>query len=355
VESSIALRIDAMQIIIDVRSVSPRQPTALTIGNFDGIHRGHQVLLAELCRVAASLAGDLDGDGPVATGLLVFDPHPLTVLRPEQEHKLLTTPLERLQLAGRLGIDLGIVQPFTTETAALEPAEFMGLLKRHLNLAALVVGPDFALGRNRAGNLEVLAALGEQLGYQVVVIDPVEWSNQPVRSSAIRRLLLEGQVEEAAELLGRPYHVSGLVVLGDQRGRQIGTPTANLLPPPNKLWPADGVYATRTWLHHADASPLFTAPPVYNSVTNLGVRPTVDGLHRRLETHLLDFPPAGHTGDLYGQTLTVEFIKRLRGEKRFNGLPELVAQIQNDIATARALLAPPIPEPLPFFLEELPA
>jgi riboflavin kinase/FMN adenylyltransferase len=343
-----------MQIITDIYAISLRRPTALTIGNFDGIHRGHQVLLSELCRVAASLAGNLNSDGAAVTGLMVFDPHPLTVLRPEQEHKLLTTPLERLQLAGRLGIDLGIVQPFTAKTAALEPAEFMGLLKRHLNLAALVVGPDFALGRNRTGNLEVLAALGEQLGYRVVVIEPVEWSNQPVRSSAVRHLLLEGQVEEAAELLGRPYHVSGLVVLGDERGRQLGTPTANLLPPPNKLWPADGVYATRTWLH-TGASPLFTAPTVYNSVTNLGVRPTVDGLHRRLETHLLDFPPAGHTGDLYGQTLTVEFIKRLRGEKRFSGLPELVAQIQSDIATARTLLPPPIPESHPFFLEELPA
>lgn len=341
-----------MQIITDVRSVHLRRPTALTIGNFDGLHRGHQALLLELRRFAAELAAagpddGVEGTAPVATALLTFDPHPLAILRPDLDLKLLTTPLERLRLAGALGIDLGIIQPFTQETAALEPAEFMGWLKRHINLAALVVGPDFAMGRNRAGNPAVLAALGEQLGYRLRVIEPVDWQGQSVRSNAIRRLIAEGRVEEAGELLGRPYHVSGVVVAGDRRGHQIGVPTANLQPPANKLWPADGVYATRTWLHDTGA--------VYNSVTNLGVRPTVDGLHHRLETHLLDFPPAGQDGDLYGQTLTVEFIRRLRGEQRFSGLPELVAQIQRDIAAARSLLAPPDSAQLPFFLETQPA
>lgn len=341
-----------MQIITDVRSVHLRRPTALTIGNFDGLHRGHQALLLELRRFAAEIADagqhdGLQGAEPVATALLTFDPHPLAILRPDLDLKLLTTPLERLHLAGAMGIDLGIIQPFTQEIAALEPAEFMGRLKRHLNLAALVVGPDFALGRNRAGNPAVLAALGEQLGYRLRVIEPVDWQGHSVRSNAIRGLLAEGRVEEAGELLGRPYHVSGVVIEGDRRGRQIGVPTANLQPPDNKLWPADGVYATRTWLH--------TTGAVYNSVTNLGVRPTVDGLHHRLETHLLDFPPAGQSGDLYGQTVTVEFIRRLRGEQRFSGISELVAQIQRDIAAARDLLAPPDSAQQPFFLEAQPA
>lgn len=327
--------VNKLQLLTDIRSVQLRRPTALTIGNFDGIHRGHQALLRELRRVATALtAANSNGVEPVAGGMLTFHPHPLAVLRPEISHKLLTTPWERLHLAGELGLDVGIVQPFTRQTATLEAAEFMGLLKRHLKLAALVVGPDFALGRNRSGNLDVLSALGRELDYQVIVIEPVEWQDRSVRSSHIRGLLAEGKVEEAADLLGRLYHVTGKVIIGDRRGRQIGIPTANLQPPPDKLWPADGVYATRTWIHGLDH------PRVYASVTNLGTRPTVDGLHHRFETHLLDFPSSGEDGDLYGKTLTVEFTHRLRGEKKFDGLAELVAQIHTDIATARDLLDP---------------
>lgn len=344
--------VNAMQFYSDLRTVQIDRPTALTIGNFDGIHRGHQALLRELRRVAAELSRQ-NGAALVASGLLTFDPHPLAVLRPEIAHKLLTTPAERLHLAAALGLELGIIQPFTPAIAALEPAAFMTLLKRHLNLAALVVGPDFALGRNRSGNLDVLIALGHELDYQVFVIEPVDWQDRAVRSSHIRGLLVEGHVEEAADLLGRLYHVTGQVVLGDQRGRQIGIPTANLQPPPDKLWPADGVYATRTWVH--PAGPDHAPARVHASVTNLGTRPTVDGLHHRFETHLLDFPAVGEDGDLYGQTLTVEFLQRLRGERKFKGLAELVAQIQTDIATARDLLEPdtlavPGDAPQPFFL-----
>lgn len=342
-----------MQFYSDLHTVQIDRPAALTIGNFDGIHRGHQALLRELRRVAAELSRGSNGVAPMASGLLTFDPHPLAVLRPEIAHKLLTTPAERLRLAAALGLELGIIQPFTPATAALEPAAFMTLLKQHLNLAALVVGPDFALGRNRSGNLDVLTALGRELDYQVFVIEPVDWQDRAVRSSHIRGLLVEGHVEEAADLLGRLYHVTGKVMLGDQRGRQIGIPTANLQLPPDKLWPADGVYATRTWVH--PSGPGHAAARVYASVTNLGTRPTVDGLHHRFETHLLDFPAAGEDGDLYGQTLTVEFLQRLRGERKFKRLAELVAQIQTDIATARDLLEPGTPAvsgdaPQPFFL-----
>jgi riboflavin kinase/FMN adenylyltransferase len=350
-----ASTVNTMQFYTDIHTLQAVRPTALTIGNFDGVHHGHQALLRELRRVAAELiAAGRNSADPAASGLLTFDPHPLAVLRPEIAHKLLTTPAERLHLAAGLGLDLGIIQPFTRATAALEATDFMALLKQHLNLAALVVGPDFALGRNRSGNLDVLTALGRELDYQVIVIEPVEWRDRSVRSSHIRGLLVAGQVEEAAELLGRLYHVTGKVVMGDQRGRQIGIPTANLQPPPDKLWPADGVYATRTWIHTPRQAPA----RVYASVTNLGTRPTVDGLHHRFETHLLDFPGEGEDGDLYGQTLTVEFTHRLRGERKFNGLAELVAQIHTDIATARALLDPSTQAETatqPFFLAAAPA
>ncbi len=337
-----------MQIYSDLSTLQLTHPTALTIGNFDGIHRGHQALLSELQQIAAR--------AELSSAILTFDPHPLAVLRPNQPHFLLTTPRERLHLTAALGIDLGIIQPFSLDVAALEPAEFMGNLVKRLTMRALVVGPDFALGRNRSGNLEVLTELGKALDYTVHIIEPVAWEDQPVRSSAIRNLLMQGDVVTAAALLGRPYHATGLVIHGDKRGRQIGTPTANLQIPDNKLWPADGVYATRTYIHERapssdKPSSMDRVPCVFNSVTNLGTRPTVGGSEHRFETHLLDFPEAGGDDNLYGQHVTVEFVARLRGEQRFNGLDELVAQIQADIARARALLPTPVPLPHPFFLQ----
>ncbi|MCC6456335.1 MAG: bifunctional riboflavin kinase/FAD synthetase [Caldilineaceae bacterium] len=333
-----------MQIYSDLSTLQLTHPTALTIGNFDGIHRGHKALLSELRQIATLAA--------LSSAILTFDPHPLAVLRPHQPLHLLTTPLERLHLTAALGIDVGIIQPFTLEVAALEPAEFMGSLVKRLNVRALVVGPDFALGRNRSGNLDVLAELGKSLGYTVHVIEPVAWEDQPVRSSAIRTLLTQGDVEAAAALLGRPYHATGLVIHGDKRGRQIGTPTANLQIPDNKLWPADGVYATRTYLHQrAPINGASGGVHLFNSVTNLGMRPTVGGTEHRFETHLLDFPEMGGDDNLYGQYVTVEFIARLRGEQRFNGLDALITQIHADIAQARAILPTPVPLPDPFFLQ----
>lgn len=317
-----------MESIFDIRTLQPAGPVAATIGNFDGIHRGHQVLLGQV--VAAKQTLGTAG----RAAFITFDPHPLAVLRPQMDHRLLTTPQERVQLAGALGIDLGIIHPFTHETAAMDAAGFMRLLVDHLGLAHLVVGPDFALGRNRSGTLEVLRALGEQMGYGVTVIEPVDGVGGPVRSNRVRQLLDEGDVATAAALLDRPYHVTGVVVEGDRRGRQIGVPTANLRTPPEKLWPANGVYATRTWLHEPNGE-----IAAFDSATNIGVRPTVDGTRRTLETHILDFPRPGESGDLYGATITVEFMARLRGEQRFSGLDALVAQIRADVAEARERLA----------------
>jgi riboflavin kinase/FMN adenylyltransferase len=183
------------------------------------------------------------------------------------------------------------------------------------------------------------------------VIEPIEGHAHPVRSSAIRALLAQGEVGAAADLLGRPYHATGRVVLGDQRGRQIGIPTANLHLPADKLWPADGVYATRTTVHYTLGHP-WPAPAVYNSVTNLGMRPTVGGTEHRFETHLLDFPQAGGSDNLYDHDVTVEFVARLRGEQRFQGLDALVAQIHADIAQARILLPSPQAALQPFFLTD---
>lgn len=307
-------------------------PSFVTIGNFDGLHLGHQALLRQVMAVANTAFATGAVTAPPKTGLLTFDPHPLAVLRPENPHFLLTTPAERLTLAGQLGIDFGVIQQFTHAMAALEARDFILLLKEHLGLAGLVVGPDFALGRGRKGNLNALRALGDELGYTLHIIDPFTLSARPVRSSTIREALQQGDVTTAAELLGRCYHVAGEVVDGDKRGRQIGVPTANIQLTPNKLLPKNGVYATRT------AVPIAGALHTFSSVTNLGVRPTVDGVQQRLETHLFAFPPAGHSGDLYGQSITVEFVARLRDEQRFSTIQELIAQIHADIDHARQVL-----------------
>jgi riboflavin kinase/FMN adenylyltransferase len=215
----------------------------------------------------------------------------------------------------------------------MTPREFCELLTHHLGMAALLVGPDFALGRNRAGDIPTLRALGNELGFGVHVLDPVAVASRPVRSSVVRETVLSGDVAAARDLLNRPYRVAGVVRRGDQRGRTVGIPTANIQPPADKLLPGDGVYATRARLATFDG--VFDLP----SVTNIGVRPTVDGVHRRMETHILDFPPHGQLDDLYGETVAVDFIARLRGEQRFPSVDALVRQIHADIAAARAIFA----------------
>jgi riboflavin kinase/FMN adenylyltransferase len=320
-----------MQTYADLRDAQLTGPVAVTIGNFDGLHLGHQALLAHLRALAADLA--TTHDRPAASALVTFSPHPLAVLRPDRTHLLLTTPRERLLLAASGGIDIGAIHPFTHETARTTAREFCELLTHHLGMAALLVGPDFALGRNRGGDIPTLRALGEELGFALHVIDPVALGEHPVRSSLVREVLLAGDVVAAQALLGRAYRAAGVVRRGDQRGRTVGIPTANIQPAADKLLPGDGVYATRARLATFDR--VYDLP----SVTNIGVRPTVDGLHRRMETHILDFPPPGQLDDLYGETVAVDFVARLRGEQRFPSLEALVQQIHADIAQARAIFA----------------
>jgi len=313
-----------MRIFRDIRDANLPGPTFLTIGNFDGLHRGHQMLLDRLRQNATAQAG--------MSALLTFHPHPLRVLRPGSPLELLTTPEERLALAGELGIDVGVIQPFTPELAQLAPRAFLELLVRHLGLAGLTVGPDFALGRNRAGNLDVLAALGQEMDFALDVIQPVQVVGEEVRSYAIRQALVNGEVERAAGMLGRNYSISGVVVEGDRRGRTIGIPTANLRVDEERLLPADGVYANWVWPDDPATAPRLAG------VTNIGMRPTVGGRERRVECHIFDFPQAGESGDLYGKTVTLAFVQRLRPEQRFESLDGLIAQIHRDMAAARAIL-----------------
>lgn len=290
---------------------------ALTIGNFDGVHRGHQHLIQRMIASAREAA--------LSIGALTFSPHPSQVLQPQRPATFLTTLEERLRLLEELGLDFVVVYPFSRETANTSAEAFVSALVDRLRMRQLWVGPDFALGRNREGDVPTLKRLGQSMGFTVHVVEPVTYDGVEVRSGIIRQLIEAGQVDRAARLLSRPYRLSGTVVEGARRGRLIGLPTANLAPPEGRLIPAHGVYATRC---HVDGSP-------YVGATNIGTRPTFDNGKPTVETHLLDFQ-----GDLYGRVLHVEFILRLRPEQRFASVDELTAQIRRDIRRARQALTP---------------
>ena len=302
------------------------QPIAITIGNFDGIHKGHQRLLHELNAMAHTL--------DCTSAMVTFSPHPLTVVRPEIYLYYLTTLQEKLALAKRYGnVRDSAVINFTPEVAAMTAEAFMDDLRAHFPLKGLVVGEDFSFGHNRMGNIHFLKAYGEQHDIAVQAIALEEAEKTRISSTRIRSLVSAGTISEANELLGHPVIVSGIVQHGDQRGRTIGFPTANLRPDPHKLLPADGVYAVRVRVHHDTESDLYTNSTVYNGVTNIGIRPTFNGQERLVEAHIFDANP-----DLYDKAITIEFIIRLRGEQRFSGIEALKAQIAADAHQARQLL-----------------
>ncbi len=320
-----------MQLYESITAADLTGPTFLTIGNFDGLHRGHQMLITTM-RQAARAEG-------ATCGLVTFYPHPRTVLRPEQPLASLSSLDERLALFAAAGLDFVVIHPFTQATAQTEAEDFLRLLHGHLGLSRLWVGPDFALGRGRKGTTEFLAAQGAGLGIRVEVVPEFTWEGQIIRSSRIRRLVEMGHVEWTAAWLGRFYSLTGLIVRGSRRGHTIGFPTANLATAAGRVIPANGVYATWAWWEGRR----------YMAVTNVGVRPTVNGTHRTVEAHVLDFD-----GDLYGRCLRLEFVARLRDEMRFPSLEALKAQIARDRDRAALLLArePTVPQEPRF--EEIP-
>jgi riboflavin kinase/FMN adenylyltransferase len=288
----------------------------LTIGVFDGVHRGHQEIIRQLT------AGAHQNGAPAV--LLSFSPHPAVIFG-AKDLKCLTTPEERAEIITGLGVDYVVTQPFTRETANQSAEEYMALMKRHLGLKTLLVGYDFALGKGRAGNYEKLSEIGLELGFDVRRVEAVRFEQGVVSSSVIRKMLAEGDVAGAAAKLGRRYALSGPVNPGDGRGRTIGIPTANVEAPTEKALPANGVYACYAWVDDIR----------YPAVTNVGVRPTFTSGEaiQRVEAHLLDA-----NADYYGKTMRLEFVERLRGEQKFPSVEALVAQIQADIRAARTLL-----------------
>lgn len=305
-----------MQILKGVAQLpGPLDSSVVTIGNFDGVHRGHQELLARLLEAGKRLSAN-----PV---VFTFFPHPTRILTPEKPVLRIFDVADQRERLGLLGVRYLIEEPFTTEFSKISAPDFFeNFLVKNLRPRAVVVGHDFSFGSKRTGGQAFLESICAEKKIELQVVPAVQVDGRPVSSSRIREALARGDVEEAAHCLGRPYYLKGEVVMGVQRGRTIGVPTANLRPLVEFI-PRLGVYVSRTRVGTQE----------FNSITNVGTNPT---FHQevqaplRVETHLFDF-----AGDLYGHEIRVELLKYLREEQRFPGVEELRRQIQNDLTMAR--------------------
>jgi riboflavin kinase / FMN adenylyltransferase len=297
--------------------------SVVTIGEFDGVHRGHQRIVG----IARQTAADLGLPVVVVT----FDPHPDEVVRPGSHPALLCTARRRLQLLAGLGVDAVCVIPFTLEFSRLGPDEFVRtVLVDRLHAARVVVGENFRFGHKAAGDVALLAELGEKYEFAVTGVPLLTENGITVSSTGIRALLADGDVAAAAELLGRPHRVEGVVVRGYERGRSLGFPTANLEPPPNTAIPADGIYAG--WLASLDAAGNETQR--WPAAISVGTNPTFGGQDRTVEAHALDRDDL----DLYGVHVAVDFVARLRATVKFDSVEALVQQMYIDVGDARRLL-----------------
>lgn len=283
--------------------------TVITVGTFDGLHRGHRAVLERVTERAGAHAD--------ASLLVTFEPHPLKILRPEVAPPLLTTPDERKEILALSGLHYAVFLPFTRELSLYGARPFVAeILWARFRLRELVIGYDHGLGRDREGDVETLRRIGGELRVPIHVVPPVEIDGRPISSTRIREAIAAGDVEWATRALGRPYSVTGTVVHGDGRGRELGFPTANLKTPEgDKLLPREGIYAVRA----AGRDPLGPG------LLHLGPRPTFQGSPPSKELHLLRFD-----GELYGEVIRVEFLKRLRDVRPFASAAELVAQMRRD-------------------------
>jgi len=298
----------------DPRPLTWRSPV-LALGNFDGLHRGHVKIVERIQRGALERGG--------TSVVLTFDPHPPRVLRPDKAPALLMTKAQKLDALARAGVQGAAVVRFTPEMSQWEPDAFVRtVLVEWLRVAEVWVGADFLFGRNRSGNFTLLKSLGAQYGFRAEKIDPIRYKDFVVSSTRIRRLIGEGRVDEAGALLGHHYALDGVVVEGARRGREMGFPTANLATD-NELIPPHGVYATAVTVDGA----------FYPSVTNIGQRPTFgDQLATSIEAHLI-----GRSMDLYGKTVRLAFVQRLRDERKFPDIEALQEQIAADVRRAARL------------------
>ncbi len=291
------------------------EPTYLALGSFDGVHKGHQAVIGQM--VAAAQAHG------VRSAVLTFFPHPKRVLQNLRDRYYITTLEDRERLLAELGVDLVLTHPFTDQVRQIRAAEFVKLLRQNLDMRQ-IWGGDFAFGYRREGNVEFLRRISPDRGFTVQPIKhSVTWNGSPVSSSRVRQSLTSGDINDVNGCLGRNYALRGIVVKGDQRGRIIGFPTANLALWDELLLPANGVYATFAWV----------GKERFPAAANVGIRPTVNGSRRVVEAHLLDFDD-----DLYDQEICLEFVHYLRAEKKFSGLDALQEQINQDVQEVKQKL-----------------
>ncbi|MEQ9399866.1 MAG: bifunctional riboflavin kinase/FAD synthetase [Longimicrobiales bacterium] len=292
--------------------------TVVTVGTFDGVHVGHWSVLEEI-RERAQATGR-------RSVLVTFDPHPLRIVRPDHAPRLLTTPTEKKEILAESGVDYAVFLSFTEALSRYEPRRFVEeILVDRLGVEELVIGYDHGFGRDRSGDAETLRRIGDELGFSVDVVAPVNRADASVSSTRIRRAVDAGRMEEARACLGRPYSLRGVVVRGERRGRELGFPTANLMvPQADKLVPPPGIYAVRGVLRSG----------THQGALHLGPRPTFVGSPPTIELHILDFDR-----DIYGEEVRVDFVRRLRDVRPFDSVAGLVAQMRDDIDEAREVLA----------------
>jgi len=292
--------------------------SVVTVGTFDGVHRGHQAVLREVCDRAERSSR--------RSVLVTFHPHPLRIVRPEHAPPLLTTPLEKKEILAETGLEYAVFLAFTPALSRFEPARFVReVLVERVGVSELVIGYDHGFGRGRSGDTDTLRSLGEQWGFDVDVVEPVTAGEDAVSSTAIRNAVGDGDMKAARRGLGRPYSVRGVVVRGDGRGRELGFPTANLeISGSEKLVPPSGIYAARGVLRSG----------TFDGALHIGPRPTFRGSPPTVELHLVDFE-----GDLYGEIVRVDFIRRLRKVRPFASAADLVVQMEADVEEARRVLA----------------
>ncbi|MBN1906128.1 MAG: bifunctional riboflavin kinase/FAD synthetase [Deltaproteobacteria bacterium] len=306
-----------MTVITDLGELTkPLINPVLTIGNFDGVHKGH---LALFDRVKI-LARGINGQSVVMT----FEPHPLKVVRHRNEPKLITPLEDKIRLILAAGIDVIFCLPFTLEFAAISAHDFVQeLLLKKIGIKEIVVGYDYSFGSGRKGNIELLKKMGEELGFRVHVVEPVYLNDTLISSTSIRNLIREGNLAGAKRLLGRDHQITGIVKTGMGRGGSLlNFPTANLAPY-KEIIPGGGVYAVRVILKGRE----------YNGVCNIGTNPTFNGESLSIETHILDF-----SDDIVGEKLAIRFVDRLRDEKKYSSKDELIGQIEKDVINARKIL-----------------
>lgn len=304
-----------MEIEQELASVTPQGETLLTIGVFDSVHAGHRYLLKKLQERAA--------ERNLLSGVVTFSPHPQSVLHPRSQLPWLTSLDDRVGAFRKLGVNIVSVLTFTPKVARLSAREFISLIKKNLGMRGILVGPDFALGKGKEGNIDLLRSLGCEMGFSVDVIPPFKINGEIVSSTLIRRALAEGDMRKVKNLMGRYFYLEGKVITSEKRGRVLGFPTANLDIKPQQALPENGIYATIAQVEGGH----------FPSATNVGIRPTFGTGEEMVETHLLNYK-----GNLYGKDMRVEFVQKLRDEQRFSSSEELKTQIEKDIREVEAIL-----------------